>query len=370
MRELIIICTDHHNGLSVLRAVGEQGLKPFVILVGCRENRSFVSKSKYIGAISFVNKVEDVIPVLLAYPVKEEKPVIIACFDGASSMIDLNYDVLKDRFELPGSIVQGRITHLMNKQLMGNLAIECGLKTPSSWLLKKGSSINEITYPCITKPLLSKDGAKSDICICKDSDELAAYLDTSKAKAIQVQEYIEKEYEYQLIGCATEKDIIIPGYSTILRPCKGSNTAHLVYNPMGVGGIENINLQSCEKFIRKTGYLGLFSMEFLRDKQGKDYFMEINFRNDGNAICVLEAGINLPYIWYLHKSGQDYYSEKNKRVKTVYVTPELSETKLLFAHQISIKDYLTDIFRTNRFMEFDKRDPLPFFFELLNKIVE
>lgn len=369
MREVIIICTDHHNGLSVIRALGERGLKPAVILVGSRKNHSFVGKSKYIGTISFVNNTEGIIPTLLAYPRRNEKPVIIACFDGASSILDLNYDVLKDKYELPGSTTQGKITHFMNKQLMGELANECGLKTPKSWLLNKNSSINEISYPCITKPILSKDGAKSDICVCKNKTELEAYLVSSRAEEVQVQEFIEKVYEYQLIGCATEKDVIIPGYSSILRPCKGSNTAHLVYNPMGGGKIERINLQDCEKFVRETGYLGLFSMEFLRDRQGEDYFMEINFRNDGNAICVLEAGINLPYIWYLHKTGQNYYAEMNKQVKTVYVTPELSETKLLFTHQITLKDYFKDMFRTNRFMDFDRKDPLPLFYELLYKVV-
>ena len=34
-------------------------------------------------------------------------------------------------------------------------------------------------------------------------------------------------------------------------------------------------------FIREVGYTGLFSMEFLRDKYGNDYFMEINFRMMG-----------------------------------------------------------------------------------------
>lgn len=36
-------------------------------------------------------------------------------------------------------------------------------------------------------------------------------------------------------------------------------------------------------FIRDLGYSGLFSLEFIRDKSGKDYFMELNMRNDGNA---------------------------------------------------------------------------------------
>lgn len=27
------------------------------------------------------------------------------------------------------------------------------------------------------------------------------------------------------------------------------------------------------------------------------YFLETNFRNDGNAFCVTESGVNLPVVW-------------------------------------------------------------------------
>ena len=80
---------------------------------------------------------------------------------------------------------------------------------------------------------------------------------------------------------------------------------------------ENGLLQKCISFIREVGYTGLFSMEFLRDKYGNDYFMEINFRNDGNAISVTEAGVNLPYIWYAYNSSIDYNEEMQKNIRTV-----------------------------------------------------
>ena len=50
----------------------------------------------------------------------------------------------------------------------------------------------------------------------------------------------------------------------------------------------NCDLNACKKFIKHIEYQGLFSMEYLRDKQENDYFMEINLRNDGNGICVTE----------------------------------------------------------------------------------
>ena len=93
---------------------------------------------------------------------------------------------------------------------------------------------------------------------------------------------------------------------------------------------------------------------------GKDYFMEINFRNDGNAICVTASGMSLPYIWYLDCIEANYSDERNKRVDSVYVMPDMAELKLLATGQISIKEYISDFKKTDRFMEYDKKDKKPF----------
>ena len=185
----------------------------------------------------------------------------------------------------------------------------------------------------------------------------------------QIQEFIDKDFEYQLIGCSTSKEIIIPGVSKILRPCKGSNTSFLHYTPMKEGFCD---IEKCKEFVRRTGYRGLFSLEFLRDKQGKDYFMEINFRNDGNAICVTAAGMSLPYIWYLDCLGKDYSEEKAKPINPVYVMPDMAELKLLFTRQISFRDYIQDFRKTDRFMEYDSKDRKPFWkllkYEICSKL--
>ena len=47
--------------------------------------------------------------------------------------------------------------------------------------------------------------------------------------------------------------------------------------------------------------------------------MESSFRNAGDAICVTAAGTSLLYIWYLDCIREDYTSEKNSAIKTVYV---------------------------------------------------
>lgn len=47
----------------------------------------------------------------------------------------------------------------------------------------------------------------------------------------------------------------------------------------------DINISGVEKFLERANYYGPFSVEFLH-KGNKNYFMEINFRNEGLAYAA------------------------------------------------------------------------------------
>lgn len=358
MNKAIVIGGDHHNTLGVIRSLGERGVKPELILV-TPAKMTFVDHSRYISNCIKLDKDSRIVETLLTRKKNErEKPVIICCSDSSSGIIDENRDKLIPFFLLPGAEEQGQISKLMSKKIMAELALEVGLKIPQTSYVKDSvEDLDSISFPCIIKPLESRKGSKTEIFICRTRDELITYAATHDISKDQIQDFVDKEFEYQLIGCSTRSEIIIPGVSKILRPCKGSNTSYLHYTPLEDGFCE---IEKCREFVRRTGYRGLFSLEFLRDKQGQDFFMEINFRNDGNAICVTAAGMSLPYIWYLDCIGKDYSIEKGKEVKPVYVMPDMAEFKLLVTRQISLKEYFSDFKKTDRFMEYDKRDKKPF----------
>ena len=364
MNKVVVIGGDHHNTLGVIRGLGERGIFPDLILV-TSSNMTFVDASKYITRFWKIKDDGEIVKTLLNnYQYEHEKPVVICCSDSSSGVIDENRSRLEVFFYLPGASKQGKISQLMNKREMLDLALEVGLTVPRSYYLKDLSEGN-IQLPCIIKPIESRRGSKSEIAICKTYDELEKYADKHEISNDQIQDFIDKEFEYQLIGCSTKKQIIIPGVSKILRPCKGSNTSYLYYMPLEESFCE---IEKCKDFIRKTGYHGLFSLEFLRDKNGKDYFMEINFRNDGNAICVTAAGMSLPYIWYLDSIGKDYSMELEKKITPVYVMPDMAELKLLLTRQISVREYISDLKKTDRFMEYDRNDKKPFWMLVKNKV--
>lgn len=363
---IIVFGGNHHNTLGVIRSLGEVGCKPILILHGA--SNSFVSKSKYIDKTHYVTDEKGGIALLLEQYTRENvKPIIICCSDGASSCLDENYDKLAPYFIFPNAEEKGRITKLMNKERMRLLAEENNLRTPRTWTISKGKPIpTSISFPCIIKPLVSIEGSKSDIHVCKDIHELNQAISSTHSPHIQIQEFIDKDYEYQLIGCRIKNEnkdrIIIPGISKIIRASSVSNTGFLKYSPLQ--GKEEKELDNVNSFIRATQYIGLFSVEFIVDKNGNSYFMEINFRNDGNAYAVTGSGCNLPLIWCKGMLGESI-DEEPTVIKERLVIPELIDFfQSVLTHKISLIQWAKDIIKSDIYLLYNKKDTKPFYDEL------
>ena len=360
--ELIIIGGNHHNTLGVIRALGYKGLKPILLLITDDAN-PFVGYSKYIDKCEVLKSKHDIVPFLIEYAKNIEcKAVIFSCADFVTAELDNSYDLLHEHYYLPTANGQGICNHYMDKNTMAKLAQNVGVNIPRTWIAepKKQVDLSEIHFPCIVKPLASIYGSKAQIRIFDKKDLLLSYLDEHKDKRFIIQEYIDKDFEYQLIGCSLNygDEIIIPGYSKCIRPCPGTNTGFLEYKPFDDFKCE---INACKEFIKQIGYQGLFSMEYLRDKKGNDYFMEINMRNDGNGICVTGAGVNLPYIWYQYCVGGDYKKEVSNVIKDIFVMPEFDDFMLLLKRKVSLFTWLKDYKRTTTFMEYCDKDPQPYY---------
>lgn len=359
MQNATVIGGSHHNTLGVIRSLGRKGIMPYVIITSGGES-SFVLKSKYIKKSFVVNGSEEALNLVLrGFTTNNEKCVLIACHDVISSDFDLNRDKLLPYFHVPGTMEQGKITRLMNKKTMGELASKMGLVVPETKFINANTIVNfdDDFFPCITKPVDSKSGKKNEIVVCKTSKELSAFL-INHGKDYVVQHFIDKQFEFQLIGCSLYEgnEIIIPGVSVIIRQTKSSNTGFLHYTKLDESYSHTV--EATKSFIREIGYSGLFSVEFLRDKNNTDYFMEINFRNDGNTISVANAGVNLPYIWYLYCIGADYKQEI-KSIHDEYVMPEFAELSLFQQRQLSWKQWREDMKKATSYMDYAEDDPAP-----------
>lgn len=228
-----------------------------------------------------------------------------------------------------------------------------------------------ILFPCITKP---QGGGKDLEKVFDDYSSLEDFLQKDcKGRTIIIQEFIKKEFEFQFLGVSLDggERIIIPGRTHIDRPNGIQNGFFLEFIP--IESKLHDTLEKTKQFIRNVGYTGLFSVEFLHTVSGEDYFLEMNFRNDGNAICVTKAGVNLPYIWYLYKRINNFNIDSfNTPITHVYLLPEHKYFGALLTREIGFKEWFRNVRKANcYYLSFkdDKKPSIYFWYKYFTSII-
>lgn len=357
----IVIGDSFNNTLGLIRSLGEGGIEQTLILVG-ESDRMCVGKSKYLkkSQIFCIKTIEECLPILLQLNNGMHNQVLLCTNDPAATFIDEHENELSELFITPMS---GRhLGKYLNKEAQCMLAEECGFDVPLSITYSYGDTFPEsIGFPLLLKPLYSTKGSKSDIHICYTRNELEQLIQTdSTCKNYLVQEFIEKEYEINIIGISTDRGVLAPGgiqkirhYPTIYSPCSFG-----LYHPVSDFRLDTAPLQ---RFMDRIGYRGPFSIELLH-KAGKNYFMEVNFRHDGLAYAATAAGINLPAIYMQRNTLPSDY-----KIKNTY----MMDLSIDFCHvknkSLSFKDWVKDFMRTGCQLNFNKRDPAPTVCYYLNK---
>lgn len=376
---VIVIGGVHHNALGVVRALGFGGVsreKLLFITFGKIEKSNFITASKFISRKNTVNCYsEDMLINLLKSTHFSIKPVVISCSDAVTEILMKHREELDLLFFLPGSEVYPGID-VMSKAIQSEIAIKSGLSIPPSFDFETKSAnsdnidfLYKSEFPCITKSVTSIDGGKESIHIANNKQELLAFLATIKASRVQIQKYIDKKIEFQLIGVSLDSGskVIIPGYTQMIRQPQNTNTGYLRYSPI----LElDFDISKVYTFIKNIKYSGLFSVEFLRDKLGNDYFMEINMRNDGNALVVTKAGVNLPYIWYIYNTLGHADNLPMSFSKSIYFMPEIHDVKNVLNGEVTLIQWLKDLWQAKAKAVWDVKDPMPFFKMITNKILK
>lgn len=357
----LVIGGDHQNTLGVIEALGQKGVRSYVIILG-HANSSFVLKSKYVVDGWICAGEDDVVSCIQNhFKTGERKAVAIACCDDAINILDSHNEQLKQLLVIPTVKETGTLILWTNKEKMTETAKTLGITIPASWLISDTTIPEDVIYPCVIKPITSVKHGKAGFAKCANRDELQACLDAKKkGEPVQVQQFIEKDFEFQFIGCSLNsgEEVIIPGCTHIETTTGFNNLVFLRYDKYDASFEKTV--EDSKRFVKETGHSGLFSIEFMRGKDGKDYFLEMNFRNDGNGIAVTSSGTNLPYIWYLYASGGDYQSEiANSSVKTTYMMPEFSFLMSVFNGEVSLKEWLSDKKKTTCYLTKFKDDMGP-----------
>ena len=177
-------------------------MKPILIYLIETKRLPALIKSRYLDIVHKVHSYEEGVDLLLKkYGGKDKKPFVYTCDDSIESIMDKRYDDLRDSFFFFQAGEKGRINYLMNKKVICDVAESCGFKIPKNEVVKRGEMPKTLSYPIITKTLMSIMGAwKADSFICRNEEELKNAYKKIAAEDLILEEYITKKNELALEG--------------------------------------------------------------------------------------------------------------------------------------------------------------------------
>ena len=331
----IIVGTNHHNTLSMVRSFGEEGHKVVLYVYGAES--SYIASSVYVESVTYFSSVSDAIDSISSFADQiSEKLVVIACSDEVSSLMDKRYEELIEKCYFFNAREAGRITYFMDKQRQLELAKECGFSIPTSIdTLPKDINYDEINYPCFIKPKASIYGGKN-LAICLSKDELKSVLTRYNPDySILIQDYIQKEYEIVVLGLSLKDKIIIPGFIQKHREEKGGTT-YATVRP--ISELNQRVVDACCQLVRKIGYQGLWGIECI--KQGDAYyFLELNMRNDATTYAMKVAGVNLPYL-YLQLIEMPNIELNITQIKTIDSMVEFNDFNFVLKGKVGLLKWI------------------------------
>lgn len=353
MATVVIIGKNYSTTLGVVRSLGMAGHEVWLLHTGwSKEPVPFIAaKSKYVKRYeyAYVRDIDNVLNILLTKYKKEgEKIVLIPTDDVNTQTVDVNAEVLSQYFYLPSINKRcGEIDRFMDKAIQKAFAKKCGFNVAQSCMVnirnKEYTIPQEISYPCITKPVLSNNSNKKDICTCSNLEQLRIALDRLAQRGdfdVMLEEYLTIEDEFTVTGYSWGKECFLPYVIKKIRTAvnhKGVTSIGELQQPDNYDFIQTIKL-----FLSNLCYYGLCDIEIIKSN-GKFYFNEMNLRGGAPLFAITRAGVNLPDLLV-----KRYYGEVIQESFSSYSTPprfvsEKAEFEDYLSRDVTFGKYLKDI---------------------------
>lgn len=357
--KFIVIGSEHYNPLGVIRSLGEAGIASIAIVR--RGQYQFASASKYIDVIHLIDDYNEVFEVLDTYKDPDHKAFIIPCDDVITSILDKEFDKLKNCFYLSNAGAEGRITHYAEKERQLILAEKHGLNVAKTWAVGKDGSLPDgVLYPVITKPIYSYDDWKQDYYICSNESELTEALGKTKGPVF-LQQYITKKTELAIDGVSVNRGrCVLPAIeSTYTYALPDYYSSEMV-----VSNCRDERLRlSLQTMLSEIGYEGIFEAEFMVDENGELWFLEINFRNSTWSYASTSLGMNLPLLFARGMLDGKFPDDSEKKIPENYIAlAELMDflQRVMKYKMISPLEWVKCVRRANCLFFYSKNDKRPF----------
>lgn len=329
-QRVVVIGHSFTTRLAIIRSVAEIGCEVVVVAIG-NHNTSNPTKpldcySKYVGQIFLFNRKygkEGLVKLLLEKcSEKNSKPIIIPTSDFSAIAID--NDIIKEHFLVP--FIKNdlnSIAYWMDKANQKGMAIKAGLNVAGFCIAnRKGGSFvvpNEVKFPCFTKPLSSIGGGKRCLKKCNNKTELLEVLNIAEKndiKDILVEDYLNIDEEYAVLGFSDANEVVIPGVIKFVKGCQSHKGVAMVGEVLPIGGFKEL-IDKFVCFIRFIGFVGLFDIDFFKC-QGEFFLGELNLRIGASGNVITKMGVNLPamFVKSIFGEGIDGFKKEIKASAT------------------------------------------------------
>lgn len=369
---VIVLGSNHNNTLGLIWSLGEAG-HCITLMLYNNKRGNYVNSSKYVSRVLLIDKDTDVIKLLKKISSKmESKPVVLVTNDRDASLLNDHFAELSKYCYFEGGRPDGSINLYRDKDEGEKLALKCGFNIPQTIVIAKPEELASATmpYPLFIKGNNSVHGGKLAMKKCDTHHEAEAFVNGLPQDyfPLQVQEFIEKEYELMLLGCSLYggKELICPVANKKIRQYPQNTGGGSWSLSTEVATSEELRqlADKVAQYLKVIEYTGNFSAEFLY-ANGKFYFLEVNLRNDGTSWLSTCSGYNLPDM-VCRSFIDETVSGDNCTFRQRYYLNLIWDINYVRDGSISILQWIKQFNKITCYSHYNKHDKKPFIKYLLS----
>lgn len=366
---VIVVGYNHHNGLGLIRSLGEAGHNVHLLLL--RSGFNYLNKSSFIQSCKILNSIKDLIPAVKAIANEcDKKPVLFCCGDEEATYVNDNFETLNQYCYTEGAYVDGDVNMFHDKFKSNLLAQSHGFIIPRTWVVHNNLDIpNDLVFPLLVKAGDSIRGGKGVLNKYDDKESLMSALSLlpNHVFPLQVQEYLKKEYELIILGCSIDhgNQVFCPVAEKKIRyyPQEYRITAYTEGILIkGNKALEEV-VDRITSMIKSIGYSGLFSVELIF-ANNQLYFLETNFRNDGTGYLATASGFNLPDVFCNSFFGHEMKLNFDKYRKCHYVNV-IADGMNVVHQRVPFFSWIRQLKNANCYSHYSKKDKIPLFYAIV-----
>ena len=369
---VIIFGSNHHNTLGLIMSAGEAGHTVYLLLL--KSGFNFVNKSSYLKSWQIIESMNDVLPAVVGISREcDSKPVLLVAGDHEAAFVNHHFEELSKYCHAEGGRKNDDIVIYHDKFRSNNLAKDFGFRIPKTWMIEDRARIpQDLSFPLLVKASASIKGGKGVLKKVNSLKDLETELHSISDAffPLQVQEYIQKDYEIIILGCSLNhgEEVVCPVAERKLRyyPQEFRTTAYteslLIRDNQELLSITN----QIEAMIKSIGYTGLFSVELIYANHSY-YFLETNFRNDGTAYLATVCGYNLPDLLCQSFSGKKIIPHDN--YKPCHYVNVLADGMNVVHGRVPLFTWIRQLKDAKCYSHYSSKDKSPLVWAILAMVV-